>query len=144
MPTILLNTDYKITSTALANRLKHVLPQLIHPNQTCCILKRAISDNCAIVGNIIQHCEVTETAAAVISLDQIKAFDRVDWQYLFIILEKFGCGPSFIAGIRLLYHNIVSHVIVNNFMTTKIPSTRSKPRLPIVTTAVCAECRTFG
>ena len=66
-PMSLLNTDYKIISRALANRLKHVLPRLIHPNQTCCILKRTISDNCAIVRDIIQHCEATETAAAVIS-----------------------------------------------------------------------------
>ena len=57
-------------------------------------------------------------------LDQAKTFDRVDWQYLFTVLEKFGFGPSFIAWIRLLYHNIVSHVIVNNFLTARIPLTR--------------------
>ena len=56
-PISLLNTDYRIISRALANRLKHVLPQLIYLNQTCCILKRTISDNCAIVRDIIQHCE---------------------------------------------------------------------------------------
>ena len=119
-PISLLNTDYTIISRALANRLKHVLSRLIHPNQTCCILKRTISDNCAIVRDIIQHCEATETAAAVFSLDQTKAFDSVDWQYLLTVLEKSGFRASFIAWIRLLYHNIVSHVIVNNFLTAKI------------------------
>ena len=58
--------------------------------------------------------------------------------------RSLGFGPTFIAWIRLLYHNIVSHVIVNNLLIAKIPLTRSMPRLPIVTTALRAEYRTIG
>ena len=62
----------------------------------------------------MQRCEATETAAAAISLDQTKVFGRVDLQYLFTVLKKFSFGPSLIACIRLLYHIIVSRVILNN------------------------------
>lgn len=120
-PISLLNTDYKIMSRALANRLKDILPGIIHPNQTCCILKRTISDNCATVRDILQHCQTTKTPAAIISLDQEKAFDRVDWQYLYTVLERFGFGPSFIGWIKILYNDIGSNVIVNNWLTARIP-----------------------
>ena len=58
------------------------------------------------------------------SLDQTKAFDRVNRDYLFAVLEKFGFGPTFLKWIRALYNNTGSHVIVNNRLTEKIPLKR--------------------
>ena len=62
--------------------------------------------------------------AAVLSLDQTKAFDRVKRDYLFAVLEKFGFGHTFLKCIRDLYNNTGSHVIVNNRLTEKIPLQR--------------------
>ena len=41
--------------------------------------------------------------AAVLSLDQEKTFDRVDWSFLHATMAKTGFGPSFIGWLNLFY-----------------------------------------
>lgn len=52
-PISLLNTDYKLISKALANRLGQYLPQLINPDQCGFIQKRLSSNNLCRLFNII-------------------------------------------------------------------------------------------
>ena len=39
----------------------------------------------------------------LVSLDQEKAFDRVDHEYLFNVMSVFGFGKSFVTCVKLLY-----------------------------------------
>lgn len=54
---------------------------------------------------------VSET---VISLDAEKAFDQVEWKYLFFTLEKFDFGEKFISWSKLLYSAPQASVRTNN------------------------------
>lgn len=54
-PITLLNTDYKLFAKVLANRLLHVLPQLVGDDQFGYIKGRSISDNLLDLFSIIQH-----------------------------------------------------------------------------------------
>ena len=123
-PITLLNTDYKILTKALANRLKHVLPYLVHTDQTACIPGRTINDNIRLIQDAITYANETNTPLALISLDQLKAFDRVSHSFLFKTLEKFGFGPNFQRWIRLLYTDVTSTVKVNGWLTAFIPLQR--------------------
>ncbi len=49
----------------------------------------------------------------LISIDQEKAFDRIEHQYLWKTLESFGFGSKCIRMIQVLYHNIESMLKVN-------------------------------
>ena len=123
-PISLLNSDYKVIDKCLSNRLKYVLPSIIHDTQSCSILGRSISNNLNTVRDAVHLCEKSNSPAAVLSLDQTKAFDRVNRDYLFAVLEKFCFSPTLLKWIRALYNNTGSHVIVNNRLTEKIPLQR--------------------
>ena len=51
----------------------------------------------------------------ILSLDQEKNFDRVDWPFLFLVLEHLGFGPFFISWVRLLYTDIRSAILINGY-----------------------------
>lgn len=50
---------------------------------------------------------------AVCSLDAAKAFDSVEWPFLWAVLDKFGFGPAFISWIRLFYTSPKARLMVN-------------------------------
>ena len=54
-----------------------------------------------------------DTKAALINLDQSKAFDRVDHRFLAAVLETAGFKPEFRKWISILYHNPQAVVQVN-------------------------------
>lgn len=116
-PISLLNVDYKILARIMSNRLKNVLPRIISPNQSCCILGKDISDTICSVRDLIDLVEMDEIDGFLLKLDQEKAFDRVGHEYLFAVLNKFGFGNRFKNWIEIFYTNIFSSVKCNGFLT---------------------------
>lgn len=116
-PISLLNVDYKIISKVLANRLSKVIANIIHPDQTCGIRSRSIFDNIHLLRNIIDYVNQKNLPCIFLNLDQEKAFDRVSYDFLFTVLERFGFSPNFIQWVKILYNDISSSVIVNNYIS---------------------------
>lgn len=63
--------------------------------------------------NIIHSSASTEVSEVLVSLETEKAFDWVEWRYLFACLKKFGYGPNLILWIRLLYASPRATIIKN-------------------------------
>ena len=122
-PISLLNVDVKIITKALAMRLADALPEIIHNNQKC-IPGRHIVNNIHVVKDLIELINKNDDEAALIFLDQEKAFDRVDHDFLIKTLKAFGFGDYFIKWIKILYKNIESKVKVNGFTTKTFPIER--------------------
>ena len=76
-PITLLTMDYKILTKALANRLQRVLPLIVHTDQTASVKGRTINDNVRLLHDVIYYASYCDIPLAVISVDQLKAFDRV-------------------------------------------------------------------
>lgn len=102
-PLSLLNADVKVLAKVIASRLENVLPSIISEEQNGFIKGRQLFFNTRTLFNIIYSKYSAERPEIVISLDAEKAFDRVEWGYLFAVLKKFGFGDKFISWIRLLY-----------------------------------------
>ena len=94
-------------SKVLSQRLKKVMPEIIHIDQTCGVVGRSISDNIHLLRNVIDYTEQKDIGCALINLDQQKAFDRVSHFWLFSVLEAIGFGPEFLRWVDVLYSDIV-------------------------------------
>lgn len=112
-PISLINVDCKLLSKILAKRLDSYLPQLINPDQTGFIKQRWSYSNIRRLLNVIQFSQVSKTRALAVSLDAEKAFDRIEWAYMFKVLDKFNLGVNFIKWIRMLYYSPTACVITN-------------------------------
>lgn len=117
-PISLLNIDYKIITKCLANRLRQVLHSIISPDQTCSVPGRSIEQTTSFIRDLIEYVNQKNLPGAIICIDQMKAFDRVDWSFLLKTLRKFGFGPNFIQWVKLCYTDIFSAMHTNGFLST--------------------------
>ncbi|KAJ3594105.1 hypothetical protein NHX12_006437 [Muraenolepis orangiensis] len=107
-PVSLLCVDYKILSKALATRLGKAVEQVIHRDQTYCVPGRSMVDNVHLIRDVLEVSSSLGINTGLISLDQEKAFDRVEHSFLWKVMEKFGFSAGFIAKIKVLYNKIES------------------------------------
>ena len=108
-----LNVDYKIASRAIAGILLKVIHLVVNSNQTCGVPGRYIGDSVAFLRDVFSYASLSGTPVAILSLDQEKAFDRVDWGFLRSTLVRMGFGSSFIGWVDLFYTGVQSAVKLN-------------------------------
>lgn len=84
-PISLLNTDQKILSGIIADRLKKIVPSIINTDQTGFIMDRQMVDNVRHTLNIMEYSKNTQRQTILLTLDAEKAFD---WSYGLISLNR--------------------------------------------------------
>lgn len=97
-PLALLCTDYKLISKVLANRSKNFLELIIHRDQSYCVPDRSIMDNLSLMTDLHDICKLYNIDVGIVSLDQDKAFDRVDHGFLFSTSRAFGFGEGLVVS----------------------------------------------
>ena len=77
-PLSLLNTDYKILAKCIANRIKKVLPEIIHCDQTGFLPNRYIGENINRIFGIMHYSKVYNINPCLVAVDFEKAFDFLE------------------------------------------------------------------
>ncbi|MGL6064844.1 MAG: RNA-directed DNA polymerase, partial [Fusobacteriaceae bacterium] len=124
-PITMLNTDFKMLSKILANRLKKILPNIIETNQAYAIKGRDITDTVSSIRDVVSYMLEERKSGYIINVDLEKAFDRVEHEFLFAILEKFEFGKNFIKWLKIIYKGAKSQIKCNGFLTGVFRVSRS-------------------
>ena len=64
----------------------------------------------------------------VLQIDQEKAFDKIDRNFLFKTMQKLGVSPLYIKFIKMLYTNNTSTIINSGFLSSPISLETDKQR----------------
>ena len=119
-PISLLTADYKILAKALVSRLSKFLPSIVHEDQSCGVPGRSIRDSNRVLQDVVDYCDAHDLPAGLVSLDQEKAFDRVDWSFLDRVLTALNIRPRFRSYVTTLYAGVSSRVLVNGWLSRRI------------------------
>ena len=116
-PISLTNIDYKIIAFVFAKRLQNILDRLISKSQSAYIKGRFIGENARLILDIFEYCENSNDEGIFLFLDFEKAFDSVEWNFLFKTLEKFNFGTQFIEWIKIMYCNPIFRLKNNGWLS---------------------------
>ena len=94
------------------------------PDQTCSVPGRSIFSNLSLLRDTLAFIERTKESCILLSLDQEKAFDRVDHSFLLNLIDHFGFGPWFQTCIATLYKGGYMQILVNDFLSNPVPLMR--------------------
>jgi len=112
-PITLLGSTYKVLAKVLAGRIKAALTHIIRPNQTDFMEGRSIIDNTFMAQEALEWAEESEQDLVLLLLDFEKAFDKIEWGFLFSALAKLGFSETWIRWVKTLYLEASSAIKVN-------------------------------
>lgn len=123
-PITVLNSRYKIFTSALMYKLSEIAPKMIHEDQAGFVPGRSIMDQVDQLQLMMELCETRKINGVIVALDQEKAYDRIRHDYLWKVLEANNIPESFISTIRSLYTGATTRMMVNGELSSPLTITR--------------------
>ena len=119
-PISLLCSDYNFFAKLITLRLKKVLPSIIHETRSYAIENRKFHDNVHMMRDVISFANSTNCPSSILSLDQQKSFDRINHDYLYMVLKSFGFSEYFISCVKLMYKGAQALIKINSKLLSPI------------------------
>ena len=116
-PLSLTNTDYKIIAFVFARRLQKIIDRIISYDQSAYIKGRFIGINTRTIVDIFEYWDQNDINGILLFLDFQKAFDSVEWNFMWEALKRFNFGNNFINWIKILYKNPVFRLKNNGWLS---------------------------
>ena len=104
---------YRIMAKTIVIVMSPVLGTVTSTNQKAFKPGELLSDNTRQVQDIIHYCEKTNIPGLILFADQDGAYPRVNWDYLFDVMEAMNFDDDFIKLIRTMYSEVTLHFKIN-------------------------------
>ena len=115
-------------TSIISKRFETFMTDIIDEDQTGFISGRQTQDNIRRMIHIVEETQRTKNSAILVSVDAEKAFDSVNWIYLYKVLERFGLNKESVKCIKtraVLYQEPTARIKVNGSLTDSFALGRS-------------------
>lgn len=122
-PIALCTVFYKIISKLLSKRLQPVLQNIISENQSAFVPKRAITDNVLITHEVLHYLKTSgakQRCFMAVKTDMSKAYDRIEWDFIKLVMEKMGFHPRWIQWIMQCISTVSYAFLLNGAAQGKV------------------------
>ena len=92
------------------------MQDLIHVDHNGFIKRRSIGDNAHLLFNVIDYVDAHDLSGKIMSLDIYKAFDSLEWDFLFKSLHCYGFDKFLIDKMKICYSSPSCRVTDNNWL----------------------------
>lgn len=123
-PISLINCLYKIIAKCLANRLRSVMDTIISSTQTTFIGGRNIFDSIMACNEMLHSMKQNRSGSFAFKVDFEKAFDCVQWDFLFQMMDRMGFGQRWIQWISQCLKTASVSVLINGSPTKEFHMSR--------------------
>lgn len=110
---------YKLAAKVLTNRMRFLMDEIISEEQSAFVPGRLITDNVLVAFESVHAMKRRKKGknyACAVKLDKMKAYDRVEWNYLESILLKLGFSIIFVRLIMKCVTSVRFSVKVNGVL----------------------------
>lgn len=122
-PVSLQNNDVKLLTKIICTRLKPIMSSLITQHQYANTSKN-ISTAISLLRDLQSCVKKRSIEHYFLSIDFVKAYDSIDREYLFKVLEKYGFQGNILAFIKDLYTGSTAKIVLNGFISKTIKMRR--------------------
>ena len=119
-PISVLCADYKMMAKIVAERMKKVLTSVIDNDQQGFIKDGDITGNLILVKEIIEFCNESGGAGAVLMMDFKKAYDRVSRETMVRVLKEMNFGEGLLRIVETMYNEVGARIEVNGQLTEEL------------------------
>jgi hypothetical protein len=85
-----------VLAKVLAERIQTAFTHIMRPNQTGFVEGRNIIDNTYMAQEVLEWAKESEQDLVLLLLNFEKAFDRIEWGFLFTALSKLGFSDTWV------------------------------------------------